>query len=349
MVKKSDSSFKKDKTWCDARARCRSVVLDAFEQSSDFRICTPRALQLPVNPISCNYYDGLNGLYLLSSIYQDFKSTGIYEPRFAQFHQFAEHDLRVSKGSHGIPVLKMSAYETHERIDENSGDVTVTLSRKSEPNRGYINVFSANSLTAKPVTPTSNVLDEIHNPFEDTTLVDTLVGNLVSNLKIQVRFNPEMCEAHYDPSDRVITIALPSCFESNGDYLYQLFHLLMMGALPDTELCSIHTDSAAALASMMFCNHLLVDYRCPFDSSSLVEYLNSLDMNNCFFHTLVAEQAYRRCVIAGALYPLVRQAHIQFTTMISHDFFMFAKSKTEGVTAKSEATTQHSCSSIISF
>lgn len=345
----TDKQGRRDGAWLSSRASIRSVLISAFEHSKDFRICLPRPLQLPVNPISCCFYDGLNALSLIADVYHTFKESGIYDSRYALFHEYSSHDLRVKKGSHGNQLIFVEKYSFHEDIDSDSGEIVKVAKRLTPSVRLYHNVFNARSLTNNPVPTSSSVLDGFAHPVGDVSLLHRIIGGVVSQDGIKVLFSPESVTPEYDSVNRVLTISHPSTYSTNGEFFYEMLHYLMIANTTLYSKVDVDVEVVASIGALLFFNHLLVDYQCPVSLDPILERLNLLDMTACFFHALEAEQAFRRVMLAGGMHPFTKQIQTQVASAIARDFFMFSKSDSEGLTAQSVASLQQSESMNIAF
>ncbi|MGD8116869.1 hypothetical protein [Vibrio sp. TRT 29B02] len=344
-----DKQCRRDSVWLASCSSMRSVLLSAFEHSKDFRICLPRPLQLPVNPISCCFYDGLNGLSLIADVYHTFKESGIYDSRYALFHEYSSHELRVKKGSHGNQLILVEKYSFSESIDSESGEIVKVAKRLTQPVRFYQNVFNARSLTNNPVPTSSSVLDGLAHPVGDVSLLHRIIGGVVSHDGIKVLFSRELVAPEFDSTTRVLTISHPSTYSTNGEFFYAMLHYLMIANATLYSKGDVDVEVVASIGALLFFNHILVDYQCPVNLEPILERLNSLDMTTCFFHALEAEQAFRRVVLAGGLLPFTKQIQTQVASAIARDFFMFSKSESGGLTAQSVASLQRSESMNIIF
>ncbi|CCO46786.1 hypothetical protein VIBNISOn1_190005 [Vibrio nigripulchritudo SOn1] len=345
----ANAQFRRDSAWLSVRTSMRNVLLTAFEHSNDFRVCLPRPLQLPVNPISCRFYDGLNSLRLITDVYNAFKETGIYDARFALFNEYASHKLRVKKGCHGSQQVLLKKYDFDEEIDAQSGEVVKVAKRLSKPVRLYQNVFNARCLISNPVPTSSNVLDGFAQPVDDVSLIHQIIGAVVTRDGIKVLFSRDQVAPAFDQKKRTLMISHPSLYSTNGGFFYEMLHYLMIANLNLYSRTEVDAEVSGAIAALLFFNHLLVDYRCPVNLDPILERLNALEMTECFFHAIEAEQAFRRVVLAGGQYPFVKQIHTQVASAIAQDFFLFSKSESEGLTAQSVATLQQSESMKINF
>ena len=346
---KAEANLRCNQVWIESRGMIRDVLLACFEQASDFRLSQSRSLLLPVNPVTCSYYDGLNSLFMIHAAYSVYKQTKIFDSRFAMFADYSKHDLRLKKGSHGYNLLQVDGFTRNEVVDMASGEVDYQYQRNEAPRRHYVKVFHTHQLVTPPVPISSAVTNSISIPFKQPSAFDAFIGGWANGAKISVQFTDTLKPTEWDYATKALLVPLPRCFASNEAYIDALVLGLIHLSLPSMPSASLNMTLCSAIAHLLLNNALLLPYRLSVVHSEIIESIETMDETTLFFHALAGEQLSRRILKMSGQIPLVLQAQSQAANQIRHDFFLFSKSEKSGVTASREATLQHSDQQVIKF
>ncbi|MCG9579568.1 hypothetical protein L1D14_25505 [Vibrio tubiashii] len=339
---KSAPTERTNSIWLHHRSNIRATLTDCFEQATDFRFSQPRALQLPVNPIECHFYNGLNGLLLMHHAYSVSKELNIFDCRFAHFHDFAKHDLRLRKGSHAVNIIHVSSHSPEEHIDTETGSVATRYSKVENVAKGYRPIFHAQQLVNQIVPTSSAIIDQIKIPFHEQHVMDRFIGDWVRALSINVRFVRTYQTAESDVKTNAVVLPLPQLFQRPDQYLPTLFHHLILLTANQMPLLDFDSDLTGEIGSLLICNALFLRFERTIDADLLESKIATMSSTELFMHALVAEQAMRSALKQSGQLSFVLHAQSHVTALVCKDFLLFSKSEKTAATASREATLQSS-------
>ncbi|WP_281188449.1 ArdC family protein [Vibrio harveyi] len=330
--------------WLFARASLRTALISNIAAYHDFRLVRARPLMLPVNPLSCQFYSGVNSLLLTHVAYRDYLQTRVFDPRFCSFFEIKEQGLIVKKNSKAHPVLKVFKRIRIEQFNEATGEVEERYKAIKEPYRSYYNLFHVGEFAERPVPTQAVILDKLMHPINGDEALDSLVAAVVQSHPVDIVFHRQPNIAKYCFKSHRIDASDPFQFEDPQEFYREVIALLIASCRRYFRWDERVDATVRMLGSHMFWAYLLLPSKLGNSEDKAIDCINELsDNNDLMLAALYAEQAAIHLLKSTRQAFVIKQYRQTLAALMRMDFLMFtqhnlgqAESNTDGTLQKSE-------------
>lgn len=277
-----------NEVWLSYQHRAKDDLALVIEQGQ-----SDGALPIEITPLNLStssFVNGASRLFLRRVILQHYSDTGIYDPRFISLSDAERYDLKLKASSQPFHVLTYATHIKKDCIDEETGEVTVSVEPAPHCFRAYYELYHFSQFI---LTPKSLGSSEFKNFITAPSDIDFWISSMID------KFNIDFCisqnrELNIDIEKGTITIPHPDFFRERHAFYFVALSQLVKWFLLSTNhkvVDAIREQSDSTVLDVL--GHLVVDsILCRLDFS-LTKMLNLEAARSFIKHHLSNELAMR--------------------------------------------------------
>lgn len=334
--------------WLTARAKIRRALASTVCVYSDFKLYKPRPLMLPIDPLSCQFFTGINSILFTHIAYVEYQSTKVFDPRFLSYEECKNEGFWVKKGSTAHSCLRVIKRVRKERVCEDSGELVTTFGHLENPYRSYYNYFHVSELSNRPIPSNAGLIDAIVHPFPNAQALDSLIGDMVHCHPVDVVFHRENDIETYNLSQHRVDVSAPDQFDSLTSFHQVLIPLLIRSCQKALGWGERLTSAIQLIGYHMFYETVMLSSDFG-DANFAINEFQELSDDELVFACLYAEQAVRYLLGATRSALLVKHYREMVAAKLRMDFVMFSRNDYSESIDTGEIAMQFSESNTLTF
>lgn len=243
-----------NEVWHSYQNRAKDDLALVIEQGQN-----DGALPIEITPLNLStgsFVNGASRLFLRTSILQHYNDTGIFDPRFISLSDAERYDLKLKSSSQPLHVLTYATHIKKECIDEETGEVVVSVEPASHSFQAYYELFHFSQFK---LTPNAFSSSDFKNLVTAPNDIDGWISSMID------RFNIDFCisqnrELKVDIENGTIKMPHPDFFRERHAFYFVALSQIVKWFLLTTSLAIVHAIRKDTNSSVLdILGHLIVD------------------------------------------------------------------------------------------